>query len=116
MIEKRQAVRFPVRFRSSFTTINVVGGEGSVVDLSVRGCRIEASTHVNPGTILEMRLYSAEHEPPIGVGKALVRWARGKYFGVEFVDLTPEEWARLQHAVKDLERHPADRADDEVQA
>ena len=112
MLDQRQTARFPVRFRSSFTSTNVVGGEGSVVDVSIRGCRIETSTHIHTGTMLELRLYLSQEEPPLDVSQAVVRWARGKYFGVEFVSLAPEEWARLQHFVKDLERQPVDRASD----
>ena len=109
MLEQRQTARFPVRFRSSFTSTNVVGGEGSVVDVSVRGCRIETTTHVHTGTVLELRLYLLQEEPPLGVSQAVVRWARGKYMGVEFLSLEPEEWARLQHFVKELERQPANQ-------
>ncbi len=107
MHEQRQSSRFPVRFRSSFSSTNIVGGEGSVVDLSVRGCRIETPTHIHTGTVLELRLYLSAEEPSLGVARAVVRWARGKYVGMEFLSLEPEEWARLQHFVKDLERHCA---------
>lgn len=103
MLEQRQTARFPVRFHSSFTSTNVVGGEGSVVDISVRGCRIETSTHLLPGTVLELRLYLSQDDPPLGVTKAVVRWVRSRFFGVEFLSLEPEEWARLQHLVKELE-------------
>ncbi len=104
MSEQRQVSRFPVRFRSSFTSINVVGGEGRVLDLSVRGCRIETATEIHVGTILELRLYLSASEPPLAVSKAVVRWGKGKSVGVEFVSLAPEEWSRLRHYVKELER------------
>lgn len=81
------------------------------MDVSVRGCRIESPTHIHPGTVLELRLYLSQDEPPIGVAQAIVRWSRGKFFGVEFLSLEPEEWARLQHFVKELERKPAEKAD-----
>ena len=110
--EQRKTARFSVRFRSSFTSTNVVGGEGSVVDVSIRGCRIESVVHVHSGTVLELRLYLSKEEPPLGVTRAVVRWARGRYFGVEFVSLEPEEWARLQHFVKDLERQPMETSAD----
>ena len=42
--EKRRHIRFPVQFRSTFSSVNVVGGEGegTLGDLSVRGCRWKA--------------------------------------------------------------------------
>lgn len=79
-----------------------------MIDVSVRGCRIESTIQVHTGTVLELRLYLSTDEPPLGVVQAVVRWSRGRHFGVEFVSLEPEEWARLQHFVKDLERQPAD--------
>jgi hypothetical protein len=45
-------------------------------------------------------------EPPITIGEAVVRWTRGGRFGIEFITLVPEEWARLQHTVTQLELHP----------
>jgi hypothetical protein len=104
MNDARTVPRFPVQFRSSFTSTNVTGGEGSVVDLSVRGCRIESSTHTLSGTVLELRIYVSDHEAPLGIDQAIVRWTRGRFFGVEFVSLQPEEWVRLQQAVKGLEQ------------
>jgi hypothetical protein len=104
MNDARTVPRFPVHFRSSFTSTNVTGGEGSVVDLSVRGCRIESATHTLAGTVLELRIYVSDHEAPLGIDQVIVRWTRGKFFGVEFFSLQPEEWVRLQQAVKRLEQ------------
>lgn len=110
MMEHRKNLRFHVQFRSSFSSIAMVGGEGSVVDLSIRGCRIESPTDVQPGASLEVRIAATEHEPPIQIQQALVRWNRGRQFGLEFVTMAPEEWARLQHTVKQIEMEPYKRA------
>jgi PilZ domain len=109
MMEQRKNFRFHVKFRSSFSSIGMVGGEGTLVDLSIRGCRIESPTDVQPGASLEVRIAAIEHEPPIKVQQALVRWVRGRQFGVEFVTMGPEEWARLQHRVKQIEMEPYER-------
>jgi hypothetical protein len=52
------------------------------------------------------------------VQEAVVRWCRAPQFGLEFVTLDPEEWARLQHTVTQLERHPyqKERAKDPSEA
>ncbi len=116
-MEHRQSKRFPVRFRSSFTSLNIVGGDGTLVDLSLRGCRVESQTDVRPGTSLELRVQASEDEPPMKIQEALVRWSRAHQFGLEFVTLAPEEWARLQHTVTELELHPYQQGDeDEAQA
>ncbi len=105
-MEQRQSPRFPVRFRSSFTSLNIVGGDGNIVDLSLRGCRVESGTAVRPGTSLELRIQVSDDEPPLNIQEAVVRWSRSEQFGLEFVTLAPEEWARLQHTVTQLELHP----------
>jgi hypothetical protein len=108
-MEQRKDLRFHVKFRSSFSSIGMVGGEGTLVDLSIRGCRIESPTDVQPGVSLEVRIAAMEHEPPIKIQQALVRWTRGRQFGAEFVTMAPEEWARLQHTVKQIEMEPYQR-------
>ena len=108
-MDKRKCPRFSVRFRSSFSTINVIGGEGSVVDLSIRGCRVASLTDVQPGASLDVRIETDDHQPPIKIQQAVVRWSRAKEFGLEFVTMAPEEWARLQHVVKQIEMEPYQR-------
>ena len=108
-MEQRKNIRFQVQFRSSFSSIGMVGGEGSVVDLSIRGCRIESPTDVQAGAALEVRILAAEHEPPLQIQQALVRWSRWGQFGLEFATMAPEELARLQHTVKQIEMEPYKR-------
>lgn len=105
-MEQRKNPRFPVRFRSSFTSLNIVGGDGNLTNLSLRGCRVESQTEVRPGTSLEVRIHTSEEEPPLKIQEAVVRWSRAQQFGMEFVKLEPEEWARLQHTVTQLELQP----------
>lgn len=105
-MEQRKTPRFPVRFRSSFTSLNIVGGDGNITDLSLRGCRVESQTEVRPGTSLEVRIHASEDEPPLKIQEGVVRWSRAQQFGMEFVTLAPEEWARLQHTVTQLELQP----------
>ena len=108
-MEQRKNLRFHVQFRSSFSSIGMVGGEGNLVDLSLNGCRIESLTAVQPGASLEIRIEATEHEPPIQIQEALVRWSRGRQFGLEFVTMDTGEWARLQHTVKQIEMEPYER-------
>lgn len=105
-MEQRQHPRFPVQFRSSFSSINRVAGDGNLGDLSIRGCRVFSPTGVTVGTALALRIEIGDDEPAVHVQQALVRWVKSGAFGVEFLSLTPDEWARLQHLVKELERQP----------
>ena len=105
-MEQRENLRFHTQFRSSFSSISMVGGEGSLMDLSIRGCRIESLTDVKPGATLEIRIETKEHEHPIHIQAAVVRWSRDRQFGLEFEVIAPTEWARLQEIVKQIELEP----------
>lgn len=98
--EKRQHRRFPVQFRSSFSSVNIVGGEGALADLSVRGCRVESRIAVKPGTELQLKVHLPNESAPLGISVAVVRWSRGETFGVEFMDMKDEEWKRLGRFIK----------------
>jgi len=114
-MEQRKDTRFPVQFRSSFSSTNVVSGEGALSDLSIRGCRVFSLIEVKPGTALQLRVYTSDHDPPIQVSQAVVRWYRASSFGCEFVDLSPDEWARLHHVMKDLEKEPFQRQHEDTE-
>ncbi len=115
-MEQRKDARFPVQFRSSFSSANIVSGEGTLSDLSIRGCRVYSLVEVKPGTALQLRLQTSDDEPPIQVSQAVARWYRASHFGCEFVNLSPDEWARLQHVIKDLEKEPYERAQEDIDA
>ena len=108
-MEQRKDTRFPVEFRSSFSSANVVSGDGTLNDLSVRGCRVFSLIDVKPGTAIQLRIYTSDDEPPIQISQAVVRWCRASSFGCEFVNLSPDEWARLHHMIRDLKVHPFQR-------
>ncbi|HSL02685.1 MAG TPA: PilZ domain-containing protein [Nitrospiraceae bacterium] len=108
-MEQRKNLRFHAQFRSSFSSVAMVGGEGSLMDLSIRGCRIESLTDVRPGATLEVRVEAIEGEPPIQIQAAIVRWSRERQFGLEFEVIAPTEWAHLQDIVKQIELEPYQR-------
>ena len=106
-IEKRKHPRFPVQFRSSFSSVNLVGGEGLLLDLSVRGCQIESGTPVQPGTELRLQIHVFQDGDPLEIAVARVRWSQGHRFGAEFTDVHDEAWKRLCRVIKDLEHPPS---------
>jgi c-di-GMP-binding flagellar brake protein YcgR len=87
----------------------MVGGEGDIVDLSIGGCRIESAVDVQPGVSLEVRIVTTGQESPIQIQQAIVRWKRGREFGLEFVTMGPGEWTRLQRTVEQIEMEPYER-------
>jgi hypothetical protein len=87
----------------------MVGGEGSLMDLSIRGCRIESHIDVKPGATLEVRIEVNERCPPIQIQAAVVRWSRERQFGLEFEVIAPTEWTHLQDVVRQIELEPYQR-------
>ena len=98
-MERRLTLRMKVHFRSSFSSPEIVGGEGMVLDLSYTGCRIATLVQVPRGTSLEVRLILPDDLPLLTVKSCIVRWSRGHEFGVQFLDLREEDRARLARFV-----------------
>jgi len=94
-MDKRQHPRFPARF-----TVPLLrhrgSGEGNVVDLSLRGCCVNPRRPCSRKHAHD-RVHILAGRPPITILEAVVRWTREGRFGIEFLSLLPEEWARLQH-------------------
>ena len=103
LTEKRKHPRFPVQFRSSFSSVNLVGGEGLLLDLSVRGCRVDSQTPVRPGTELRLQIHLFQDSTPLEIAVARVRWSQDQQFGVEFLDVHNDAWKRLCRVIKGLE-------------
>ncbi|MHC9064844.1 PilZ domain-containing protein [Nitrospira sp. CMX1] len=115
-MEQRRDRRFPVGFRSSFISTNSLSGDGTLNELSIRGCRIRSLVEVNPGTVFQLRVHVSDHESPIVISHAIVRWYRDGSFGCEFVNLGAEEWARLRAMTTELEKEPYQKAKDDGEA
>lgn len=102
--EKRKSPRFLVDFRSSFSSVNRIQGEGVLVNLSIKGGRIESRTEVKPGAELELQIQLNDRGDTLTIAKAAVRWLRGQAFGLEFLDMEDAEWKRLCAVMRELEQ------------
>ncbi len=112
-MEQRKENRFPVGFRSSFHSTNSISGDGTLSDLSLRGCCVRSLIEVNPGTVLQIRAHVSDRESPIVISHAIVRWYRDGSFGCEFVNLEAEEWIRLRAVTTELEKEPYQKPQDD---
>lgn len=101
-MKPRKAQRFRLRFRIFFSG-GTVEGEGTVTDISKTGCKVECDTEVQPGIDLELHVFLPDHNWPMKVEQATVRWVRGRTFGLEFTNLRPTERERLRRFAANLE-------------
>ncbi len=95
--ERRDFPRIEVTFK---LTIAFSGGEsegdGRLINLSPAGCAIHSSKKVDEGACMLLHIHPPDGEPPIMVETAEVKWIDGQDFGVEFLNVAPEEEERLQ--------------------
>ncbi|MGQ0665866.1 MAG: PilZ domain-containing protein [Nitrospiraceae bacterium] len=70
-------------------------GEGTLVDISTRGCRVSSSITVQPEMLLKLSLFLPDYNWPARVDEAIVRWVQGQGFGVEFTTIRPSMRKRI---------------------
>ena len=68
---------------------------GTVLDLSLGGCRVDAPVAVQRSLLLELRIYVPDLEWPLMVEGAVVQWVQGNTFGLRFLRLRQDEEDRL---------------------
>lgn len=92
-----------VSIESSVTfTIGAHAGEGRALDITVPGCLVESPVSVKVGDRMRLRLLLPDHQSPLLVSLAVVRWVRGLRFGVEFIGMEEKERLRLNRFVTQL--------------
>lgn len=74
-------------------------GEATLLDISASGCRASSSIPLEIGMILRLSLFLPDHQWPLRVNQAIVRWIESKEFGLEFVDITMAQRERLRALV-----------------
>jgi hypothetical protein len=103
-IELRQHERHPVppacllsfsRFALSISFSGDAEGEGLVLNLSSKGCKVESEAGVKVGDAMSLIILLPGHPTPATIDLAMVRWAKEDCFGVEFISLTPVDSQRL---------------------
>ena len=94
---ERIAIRFPVTFSGAETS-----GRAEATALSIDGCTLETDVYVMPGGILKLSLQVAPRRPPIMVEAAIVKSARPRALGLQFLRMAPAENERLRQFVFEL--------------
>ncbi len=78
---------------------------GTVSNLAVGGCKVESEASLYIGMYLALEICPLGEEATLKVDQAAVRWAREEEFGLEFINMRPEEEERLRHFVSTIETH-----------
>lgn len=91
--------RIPVKFPVMFTSGTQVG-EGQILDLTIPGCLIESAVVVQEAQSLQLELYLPGAQFPLSVTLGVVRWTKGRRFGVEFIRMHQSQQQLLQRLVR----------------
>ena len=109
--DRRVTPRLRVQFRTTFSGSTKTEGTGVMLDLSTGGCRIESPVTVEPGVLLELRIFAPDFEWPLMIEAASVQWASGQTFGLAFFRITESEHQRLGQLIKELMEGGEERGD-----
>lgn len=101
-VDRRATPRLRVQFRTTFSSSSNKEGTGIMLDLSSGGCRVESPVPVEPGLLLELRIYAPNVEWPLMIEAASVQGVSGETFGLTFFRITEPEQQRLGQVIEDL--------------
>lgn len=102
----RRCARYPVHFQSTLSTSQIPEGNGTAVELSIRGCRVQSFIPVIPGLRMKISIDIRKPDVVLEVDQAVVRWVSGEHFGLEFASITPEQFERLTAVIQQLPSNP----------
>ena len=98
---RRRQARVPVLFPATVT--GAMGtAAGTVLDLSVNGCRLKSAQALPPGKLLLLRMEVGDPAGMLRIDGAVVRWSRGSEFGVQFLHSRTVERDQLQRVLQKL--------------
>jgi c-di-GMP-binding flagellar brake protein YcgR len=101
MIECREYPRIPVDMQVLFSNTNKTDiRQGTMFDLSARGCAVTSMSSVQSGSAVRILIKSTDLGSPITIKSAAVRWSESGEFGVEFLDLSEIDQRRLHRLLQ----------------
>ncbi len=96
----RKSRRVATDSRLEFLGEDEADGEAEMLDVSSTGCMARSERTMPPGFRMRVALFLEDGlEWPVRVEEAVVRWARGGEFGIEFVVMRPPQLQRIQQFV-----------------
>ena len=101
MIECREYPRVPVDMQVFFSSTNKTEiREGTMFDLSTRGCAVTSMSSVQRGSAVRILIRATDLGSPIMIESAAVRWSKCGEFGVEFLGLSEIDQRRLHRLLQ----------------
>ena len=112
-MERRKHTRYRVEYAGLFSG-EKISAPGVILDLSTAGCRARSATGFNNGEFLVVLINVPRYEHPLHVPRAVVRWWHGQDFGMECIQVDPDDQQRLRELIRPIEAARALRQDTET--
>ena len=100
-VEQRKHRRHPDNFQGVYSTGSMQVRDAVVLDLSMGGCRVASTIPMPPETAIQLQIRPRQTSL-IYVPSAIVRWASGYAFGVQFQELPERESKALTDLLQSL--------------
>lgn len=98
-MEQRNHQRIGVEYSAAFSG-STYRTNGTVLNLSMVGCRCRTGVIVRTGESLRLLIHVPRYAHPLYVALAEVRWSEGQEFGVEFIHMELEDRHRLAELIR----------------
>jgi hypothetical protein len=79
-----------------------IHAEGNITDISMSGCTLHAGTDLSPGSVVTLALHISRDVVPVIVEAAVVRNARARNAGVEFLKFHENDREVLQLFIRSV--------------
>lgn len=102
---ERLLVWYPASFSSTALTTGgqIQNAEGTIVNLSIRGCQMKTELPLQPGDMLCLTFTPTDQAgtPPVVIEQAVVRSSNGTTNGIEFISLDEAGEVRIRQIISD---------------
>ncbi|HJT21315.1 MAG TPA: PilZ domain-containing protein [Nitrospira sp.] len=85
-MKPRYQTRIPIKVPVMFIVDGQLG-HGRVLDVTIPGCMIDSPVTMHKGQALQLKMCLPGLQSALSIPLAVVRWTRGRQFGVEFIKM-----------------------------
>jgi hypothetical protein len=96
---RRNYLRYPMRYPVICGWVSCVG-EGLLTDLSFSGCSVLCDRTPLVGTAVRVSVLLPDHTKALSIEGGIIKWAKGRLFGVEFQRLPLDARQRLNRTLR----------------
>jgi len=97
--QERHGRRLALSCRMFFFGEDDYEGEGKLLDISISGCRISSEETLSVGKVLKLSLFLKDHQWPMRIDEAIVRWVKVGTYGIEFTSIRLAQRERIRALV-----------------